>query len=72
MSMCPFMSVDMSTIDISDPKKPNGKAVPCVPSCELYYNGHCSINIIAQTQYREYMKKYGSNPEKGQASDCKQ
>lgn len=71
MSMCPFMSVDMSVIDTSDPTKPNGKAVPCVPSCALYYKGQCSINIIAQTQYREYMKKYGST-EKVPADDCQQ
>lgn len=58
MAFCPFMSIDMSVIDTSDKSKPNGKAVPCVPSCALYYKGHCSINIIAQTQYREYMKKY--------------
>lgn len=69
MSMCPFMSVDMSVIDVSDPKNLNGKAVPCVPSCALYYKGKCSINIIAQTQYREYMKKYPIE-EKAPADDC--
>lgn len=58
MSMCPFMSVDMSSFDPENPKNINGKAVPCVSSCALYYKNHCSINIIAQTQYREYMKKY--------------
>ena len=71
MSMCPFMSVDMSVIDVSDLKKPNGKAVPCVSSCALYYKGHCSINIIAQTQYRDYMKKYPTE-EKAPADDCQQ
>ncbi len=71
MSLCPFMSVDMSAIDISDSKKPNGKAVPCVPSCALYFKGHCSINVLAQTQYKEYMKKYSAT-EKAPADDCQQ
>lgn len=71
MSMCPFMSEDMSAFDPKNPKNINGKAVPCVQSCALYYKGHCSINIIAQTQYREYTKKYPIE-EKALADDCQQ
>lgn len=71
MSMCPFMSENMSAFDPQNPKNINGKAVPCVQSCALYYKGHCSINIIAQTQYREYMKKYPIE-EKAPADDCQQ
>lgn len=55
--MCPFMSINMSVIDVSDKTKLRGKSVSCVPSCALYYNGHCSINIIAQAQYKEFLQK---------------
>lgn len=71
MSMCPFMSVDMSAFDPKNPKMVSEKAIPCVPSCAMYYKGMCSINIIAQTQYREYMKKYPT-AEKVPADDCQQ
>lgn len=71
MTMCPFMSVDMSVIDISDPKKPNGKAVPCVPSCALHFKGHCSINVIAQTMHKKYMDDHNAT-QKAAADDCQQ
>lgn len=72
MSMCPFMSTDMSAFDPKNPKKVSEKAVPCVQSCALYYKGHCSINIIAQTQYREYTKKYPIEEKAHSADDHQQ
>ena len=47
---CPFMSEDISLL--------KGKNAPCVESCALYWKGHCSINVLAQTQYKEYMEKH--------------
>lgn len=71
MSFCPFMSINMSVFDPKNPKKVSEKAVSCSPSCALYYKGECSINVIAQTQYREYMKKYPT-AEKAPADDDQQ
>lgn len=58
--LCPFMSEDMSDL--------NGKNVSCVESCALHFNGYCSINVLAQTAYRQYMEKHKST-EKGQAAE---
>lgn len=65
---CPFMSTNPS---ILEKKLPLEKTVPCMDTCALYFKGHCSINVLAQTQYEEYMKKYGTTG-KVPADDCQQ
>ncbi len=65
---CPFMSINPTIIE---KKMPFEKTVPCLENCALYFKGHCSINVLAQTQYEEYMKKYGAT-EKVPADDCQQ
>lgn len=65
---CPFMSTNPS---ILEKKLPPEKTVPCMESCALYFKGHCSINVLAQTQYKEYMQKYDAT-EKAPVDDCQQ
>lgn len=46
--VCPFMTKD-----------PIKEPVSCVDACALKYKGMCSINVLAQTKYHEYIKKCG-------------
>lgn len=48
------MSIDPSTYDAA---KPNGKRVPCMDTCALYWKGFCSINILAQKAINDFEKE---------------
>lgn len=52
--VCPFMTKD-----------PVNTPIPCVDGCALRYKGMCSINVLAQTKYQEYIKEHGE-PKKSQ------
>lgn len=46
--ICPFMTKD-----------PVNSPIPCVDSCGLRFKGMCSINVLAQSKYQEYIKEHG-------------
>ncbi len=57
---CPFMSTNPS---IPEKELPLKLTVPCMDSCALYADGHCSIRVLAQKAMRDFKQEKKSSTE---------